>query len=291
MAENRSLIPDKICIENLRCHGVIGLREPERCTPQDILVSAILEIDLHEVAAADAVVGGLNYKDVVRRIQTHVNSAERFTIEALATEVAGLCLADREVSRVIVRISKPSAIEVADAVAAEICRTYDELVAPALIGLSSNDAPESNFRAAIQRLSLVGSISCASKVYESAAIEQSAANYLNAVVRVDSCLPAGEIRRILKSIEQHLGRAPESKSKAEIPIDLDLCMLGSQVMRAKDATIPDEDILSREYLAKGCAEVLPHGRYPQTNEPLVEIANRLSGTSKLKTRQDIRLLG
>jgi 2-amino-4-hydroxy-6-hydroxymethyldihydropteridine diphosphokinase len=278
-------MPDQICIEQLRATGVIGLHNPERLTPQEILVTVILDLDIQQVAATDSVTGGVNYSDVSRSILTHIKTAERHTVETLATDIAGLCLVYPQVTQVHVRISKPAADKLAAAVAVEITRTFDSLASPALIGLASNDSALVNFKAAVDRLSIIGAVKKISTVYESPSEEGNP--YLNTVVLVESCLPAAEIRRRLKKIEIDLGRTPASKSLNKMPIDLDLLMLGDQIIRASDVTIPDEDVLSREYLARGCAEVFPDAIYPVTRQTLRDIAQRLAGRMKLVARPDV----
>lgn len=278
-------MPDQIRIEQLRTTGIIGLRNPERLTPQEILVSVIMDVDIRAVAATDSVVGGVNYSDVSRSILAHIKTAERHTVETLAMDVAGLCLIYPQVTQVHVRISKPAADRLAAAVAVEITRSFDDLVTPALIGLASNESAVANLREALKRLPAIGAVGKISTVYESPSTEHAA--YLNAVARVDTCLPAAEIRRRLKGIELELGRTPESKKTGRMPIDLDLLMLGGQVIQAGDVVIPDEDVLTREYLARGCAEVLPGGIYPGTKQPLTEIARRLDGSSKLVEKRGV----
>ena len=101
---------DRIIIENLRARGIVGLHEPERLAAQDILVNVVLFLDLREVAATDSVTNGLNYSFVCRRILTHIESAERFTIEALATDIAGLCVVFPQVHHARVRVRSAAAL-------------------------------------------------------------------------------------------------------------------------------------------------------------------------------------
>jgi 2-amino-4-hydroxy-6-hydroxymethyldihydropteridine diphosphokinase len=220
---------------------------------------------------------------------THVQASERFTVEALVTDIAGLCLAFEPVHRVEVRVSKPAAERFAGAVAVEVDRSKAMLLTPALIGVGSNSDADANLRDALGRLRAVGDVVAVSTVYESPAIGQDGPPYLNAVVRVDTCLPAAEIRRTLKAIEADMGRTDDAKATGRVPIDLDLCLLGLQVIRNRDASIPDPSLLSREYLARGCAELLPDTPHPETGEPLAEIARRLAGGSQLRARGDVPL--
>jgi dihydroneopterin aldolase len=46
-------------------------------------------------------------------------------VEALANDLAGICLAQNNVQRVIVRVEKPGAVRFAESVGVEIERTHD----------------------------------------------------------------------------------------------------------------------------------------------------------------------
>jgi 2-amino-4-hydroxy-6-hydroxymethyldihydropteridine diphosphokinase len=161
---------------------------------------------------------------------------------------------------------------------------------PVLIGLGSNVFPEVNLPEAAKRLSVLGRMMAASTVYESQDLRHGGNNYLNAVVRVDSSLPAAEIREMLKKIEKEMGRTAESKKIGRVPIDLDLCLVGDQVIDENDLHIPHRELSLREYLAKACAEVLPEGIHPVTGESLRDLARGLSNTMKLIARVDVVVL-
>lgn len=281
---------DQICIDRLLVRGIVGIHEWERSRIQDIVVSVTLHVNLQRVGSTDNVHDSVDYSDVSKRIMIHVEAASRYTIEALATDIAGLCLSSERVIRAQVRVSKPSAERFAQSIAVEIDRTRDMLVTTALISLGSNADPLTNMRRAVSELNIIGPVRGISTVYESAAIGHAGDNYLNAIIRVDTCLPAGEIHRILKAIEVTMGRTADSKEAGRIPIDLDLCMLGSQVIRANDVSIPDQDILTREYLARGCAELMPDAVYPETGTPLSSIAQQLAGSMQLHARPEVTLI-
>ncbi len=194
-----STLPDQIKIEFLRTHGIIGLRNPERLTPQDILVSVTLDLDLRAICQSDNVADGVNYSDVSRRISAHVSTAERHTIETLATDIAGICLSYERVTQVRVRVSKPAADRNAQAVAVDFARTRADLLSPAIIALGSNDSPERKLPEAAKRLSSLGQFVRASAVYETQSVGAAAQHpYLNAAIRLDTVVPAAEIRRQLK---------------------------------------------------------------------------------------------
>ena len=56
----------------------------------------------------------------------HAESAARFTVEALANDLAKICLAEKNVQRVLVRVEKPGAVRFAKSVGVEIERSREE---------------------------------------------------------------------------------------------------------------------------------------------------------------------
>lgn len=280
---------DFIAIDRLLVRGILGLHEWERRSTQDILVSAVLHADLTRIGASDDVRDGVDYSAVKQRIMTHVESAERFTVEALATDIAGLCLGFAPITRVVVRVQKPSAERFARSVAVQIERTRPMMLNDAVIGLASNHDREANLSVAVKQLRAVGRVEAVSTVFESPRLGGQGPDYLNAAARARTCLPAAEILRMLKSIERTMGRTDESKTQGRVPIDLDLCMLSNQVIRAANVSIPDPDILTREYLARTCAEVLPNAVYPEDGRTLSAIAKSLDGNMSLRPRTDLKL--
>ena len=64
---------------------------------------------------------------MTKKIIEHVESTGRFTVEALAADVARLCLETRGVQRARVRVEKPGALRFARSVGVEIERTAADL--------------------------------------------------------------------------------------------------------------------------------------------------------------------
>jgi FolB domain-containing protein len=114
---------DKIFINKLLVRGIIGINADEREKPQDILISLKLFTDLSHAGQSDDIAHSINYRTVVKRVMTHAESAMRFTVEALAEDIANLCFEYPDVTRVIVRVEKPAAARFATAVGIEIERS------------------------------------------------------------------------------------------------------------------------------------------------------------------------
>ncbi len=113
---------DKIFIERLRVRAILGVREREREIPQDVLVSVSVETDTRPAAVSDRVEDSVDYSALAKEIRAHVERARRFTVEALAEDVAQICLSRPQVRAVTVRVEKPEAAKEAESVGVEIRR-------------------------------------------------------------------------------------------------------------------------------------------------------------------------
>jgi FolB domain-containing protein len=113
---------DQVLIKNLRCRGIIGINPDEREKTQEILVNIVLFADLHKAGESDDIADCVNYRTVAKKAQAHAESAARFTVEALAADLAKLCLAEAGVLKVRVRVEKPGAVRFAESVGVEIER-------------------------------------------------------------------------------------------------------------------------------------------------------------------------
>ena len=160
----------------------------------------------------------------------------------------------------------------------------------AFIALGSNIEPEKYIPLAISRLATLGTLRAVSNVYQNPAIGPSAQpDYLNAAALLETNLPASEIRMLLRSIEASLGRIRSDDKYASRTIDLDLCLLGDQVLLSENLVLPDPDLLSRPHLALTMAELDPDYQHPVTGQTLQEIAKRLTPGAYIKARADVRL--
>lgn len=158
----------------------------------------------------------------------------------------------------------------------------------AFLALGSNIDPEDNLPRAVQRLAEIGTVCAVSMVYQNPAIGPAPApDFLNAAVLVETGLSASEIRLRLRQIETELGRVRTADKYAPRPIDLDLCLLGSQIIESPELTLPDPDLLTRPHLAITLAELAPDFVHPATGEPLTGIAARLRPAAELRACPDV----
>ena len=114
---------DKVFITNLHVHGILGIHDWERITPREIIINATMLTDTIPAAQSDDISDCVNYSDMAKKLRAHVESAARQTIEALANDLAEICLQDTKVEKVILRVDKPGAVPEADSAAVEVERT------------------------------------------------------------------------------------------------------------------------------------------------------------------------
>ncbi len=114
---------DEIFIKDLLVRGIIGVNDDERHSPQDILINVVLFADIHQAGETDQIEFSVNYRTIAKKVIAHTEKSQRFTVEALATDLAGLCLAEPNVQKVRVRVEKPGAVRFARSVGVEIERS------------------------------------------------------------------------------------------------------------------------------------------------------------------------
>jgi FolB domain-containing protein len=113
---------DKVFIKNLRAHGIIGIHPHERETPQEMLINVTICTDTRHAAQTDDIEDCVNYSTLAGKLKAHAESAARFTVEALANDLAAICLQEQGVEKVILSVEKPDAVPSAQSVGVEVER-------------------------------------------------------------------------------------------------------------------------------------------------------------------------
>ncbi len=117
---------DKVIIKDLLARGIIGVNDWEREKAQNILINITAFTDTRRAAETDKLADCLDYRALAKKVQAHAESVSRFTVEALANDLAKLCLQEKGVQKVIVRVEKPGAVRFANSVGVEVERSRDE---------------------------------------------------------------------------------------------------------------------------------------------------------------------
>jgi FolB domain-containing protein len=116
---------DEIFIEDLLIRGVIGISEREREQPQDILVNITIFTDTLKAGRSDDVTDSVNYRTVAKKVLAHAEKVNRYTVEALAEDIADLCLEEPGIHGVKVSVEKPGAVRFSKSVGVTITRMKD----------------------------------------------------------------------------------------------------------------------------------------------------------------------
>jgi FolB domain-containing protein len=114
---------DQVFIKDLVARGIIGVNEWEREKPQEIVMNITLFADLSKAGESDDLHESVDYRRVAKLALAHAEAAKRLTVEALAADVARLCLQQEGVVKVRVRVEKPGAVRFSRSVGVEIERS------------------------------------------------------------------------------------------------------------------------------------------------------------------------
>ena len=117
---------DKVIIKNLLARGIIGVNDWERKRAQNILINVTIFTDTRHAGETDNLQDCINYSTMSKKILAHAESVNRLTVEALANDLAKICLEEQGVQKVIVSVEKPGAVRFAESVGVEIERNKDE---------------------------------------------------------------------------------------------------------------------------------------------------------------------
>ena len=114
---------DRILIRNLRVFGHHGVLAEEAQRGQVLVVDLDIALDLEPAGRSDELDRTVDYGGLTARVADLVAGKRRQLLEAVASDVADLALADQRVLEVRVRVTKPHAPLGADAeVAVEVVR-------------------------------------------------------------------------------------------------------------------------------------------------------------------------
>jgi 2-amino-4-hydroxy-6-hydroxymethyldihydropteridine diphosphokinase len=158
----------------------------------------------------------------------------------------------------------------------------------AFISLGSNIEPEKNLLFGTRRLGELGRLIAVSTVYQNPAIGPTPQpDFLNAAALIETDHLAEIIRLHLRGIEADSGRVRTDDKYAPRTLDLDLCLLGTQITRCPEPSLPDPDLHTRAHLAVPLAELAPSFLHPITGETLQIIADRLRPDASLVPQPEI----
>lgn len=119
-------MPDQIHIADLLLRTIIGINEEEREKKQDVLINITMGVDLKAAGHSDQIEDAVNYRTITKEIIDLVEHSQFQLVEAMAHEVAGICLEDARVEYAEVRIEKPGALRFARSVGVSVVRRRED---------------------------------------------------------------------------------------------------------------------------------------------------------------------
>ena len=153
------------------------------------------------------------------------------------------------------------------------------------IGVGSNIDQELNILKALDLLRGEIQISAISTCYHSKAIGRPEQNdVINCVWQAITDFDAETVKfKILHDIETLLGRVRTDDRYADRPIDLDILLYGDHCINTERITIPDPEILHRNFIAIPLQELAPDITIPGTHHLLADqlVARDKDGLTEL----------
>lgn len=116
---------DKILIKDLRLQIILGIYARERTSPQEVVINITIFTDTRVAAASDNITDCIDYEKIANQVKNHAEVAQRQTVEALAEDIANICLAAPGAQKTLVKIEKTEAISFTASVGVEIERTKE----------------------------------------------------------------------------------------------------------------------------------------------------------------------
>jgi 2-amino-4-hydroxy-6-hydroxymethyldihydropteridine diphosphokinase len=151
------------------------------------------------------------------------------------------------------------------------------------LGLGSNLGDrQGNISRALKLLHPAVQVELVSSFYETEPVGYlDQPRFINAVCRGSTVLTPRELLHRVKEIERKLGRTP-SFPNAPRPIDIDILLYGSQVIRSPELTIPHPRLQERAFVLLPLAEIAPQLVHPVSQARIEELAQRVRGESGAK---------
>jgi D-erythro-7,8-dihydroneopterin triphosphate epimerase len=113
---------DTLYINDLVLPCLIGVFENERKEKQQIIINVALGVDTQKAGKSDDLKDTVNYHDISLKIIELVEKSQFYLLEKLAQEIANICLRNKLVKQVTIRVEKPKAVKLAKSSAIEITR-------------------------------------------------------------------------------------------------------------------------------------------------------------------------
>ncbi len=150
-----------------------------------------------------------------------------------------------------------------------------------LLSLGSNlGNREENLQQAVALLQeRIGSLVACSSLRETLPVGFcSCHSFLNAAAVFETTLPAERLLAITQEVERELGRTHKSVDGkyADRVIDIDLLMLGTEVVETPHLTLPHPRMQERRFVLEPLAEIAPQFLHPVSGKSVAEMLDELN---------------
>jgi FolB domain-containing protein len=113
---------DRILIKDLMARCILGVSDEERREKQDVVINITLTADLRKPGKSDRFEDAVDYRSLKKKVLAAVEASSYHLVEALAEQIAQVCLEPPAVKQAQVTLEKPSALRFARTVGVEITR-------------------------------------------------------------------------------------------------------------------------------------------------------------------------
>ncbi|WP_440055387.1 dihydroneopterin aldolase [Pseudoalteromonas sp. T1lg65] len=113
---------DKVYISQLHVETIIGVYDFEKESKQSLYFDVEMLTDISRAAQTDDINLAVDYAKVCERITEHTIKKPVELLETLVVQLAEIILDEFSVSQVMIRVSKPAAVPLAQTVGVEIVR-------------------------------------------------------------------------------------------------------------------------------------------------------------------------
>ena len=141
---------DEVEINGLRVRTEVGFSPHELGKLQEIYITMRLWTSIKKAGETDRVEDTINNKTISKEVLFHVENKKYNLIEAVATDVARICVVRHSASSVKVTVAKPNALRFCESSSVTIERRWEDFDWNEVhVSMGSNIEPEKNLPLAI----------------------------------------------------------------------------------------------------------------------------------------------
>jgi 2-amino-4-hydroxy-6-hydroxymethyldihydropteridine diphosphokinase len=148
------------------------------------------------------------------------------------------------------------------------------------LSLGSNKRPYENFSSCLDTLLLQFQDLALSFVFESQALKQPAANYLNMAVGFETDMSLKDLAALIKKIEDKHDRQRQPEACSQVTLDIDLLTYGDKTGNFDGLLLPHPDITKAAYVLWPLSQIAGKRRHPQLNRTFLELWQEFAQSSQ-----------